>query len=143
MRHGKLIEGPSSEKKGRTVTTDSFFFMFIWILCTPSSVNHSLTVGSVKRVPCRCAWLARGRAYLKRVRKEVVVEHRPVLATNIHDDFAQFVSDEIGHRLLLSEEQFGQTAANLHLVLRSNADPHLVHQVLEERNAGGGKNWTG
>lgn len=56
-------------------------------------------------------------AYLKSVCKEVVVEHRPVLATNVHDDFAQLVSDEIGHRLLLSEKQFGQTAANLHLVL--------------------------
>lgn len=80
-------------------------------------MNHSLIVGSVKRAPCRRALLARGGAYLKCVCEEVVVEHRPVLATNIHDDFAQFVSDEIGHRLLLSEEQFGQTAANLHLVL--------------------------
>lgn len=57
------------------------------------------------------------RAYLKGVCEEVMVEHWPVLATNIDNDFAQFVSDEIGHRFLLSKEQFGQTAADLHLVL--------------------------
>lgn len=74
-------------------------------------------IGSVKCADVSQMCETRGSAYLKSVCKEVVVEHWPILATNVHDNFAQFVSDEIGHRLLLSEEQFGQTVANLHLVL--------------------------
>lgn len=69
--------------------------------------------------------------YLKGVCKEIMVEHRPVLATNIHNDFTEFVSDEIGHRFVLSKQEFWKTAADLHLVLWSHANPHLVHQVLK------------
>lgn len=35
--------------------------------------------------------------YLEGVCKEIMVEHWPILATNVHNDFAQFVTDEIGH----------------------------------------------
>lgn len=57
------------------------------------------------------------RAYLKGVCKEIMVEHWPVLAADVHNDFAEFVTDEIGHGFMLSKEEFGQTAANIHLVL--------------------------
>ena len=57
------------------------------------------------------------RTYLKGVCKEIVVEHWPVLAANIHNDFAEFVPDEIGHRFVLGKQEFGQTVPNLHLVL--------------------------
>lgn len=46
-----------------------------------------------------------------------MVEHWPVLAANVHNNFTEFVTNEIGHRFVLSKEEFGQTAANLHLVL--------------------------
>lgn len=43
------------------------------------------------------------RAYLKGVCKEIMVEHWPVLATNVYNDFTEFVTDEIGHRFVLSK----------------------------------------
>lgn len=69
--------------------------------------------------------------YLEGVCEEVMVEHGPVLAANVNDDFAEFVTDEIRNRFVLGQQKFRQTAADLHLVLRGDADPHLVHKVLE------------
>lgn len=46
-----------------------------------------------------------------------MVEHWPILATDVDDDFAEFVPDEIGYGFVLSKQEFGQTAADLHLVL--------------------------
>ena len=42
-------------------------------------------------------------AHLKGVCKEIVVKHWPILATNVHDDFAQFIADEIGHGFMLGK----------------------------------------
>lgn len=55
--------------------------------------------------------------YLKGVCEEIMVEHWPVLATNVHNDFAEFITDEIGHRFVVRKQEFRQTVANLHLVL--------------------------
>lgn len=46
-----------------------------------------------------------------------MVEHGPVLAADVNDDFAEFVTDEIRNCFVLGQEEFGQTAADLHLVL--------------------------
>lgn len=56
-------------------------------------------------------------AYLEGVCEEVMVEHGPVLAADVNDDFAEFITDEIGNRFVLGQQEFGQTAADLHLVL--------------------------
>lgn len=69
--------------------------------------------------------------YLKCVCKEIMVEHRPILATNVYNDFTKLITDKIGHRFVLSKEEFGKTAADFHLVLGSNSNPHLVYQVLK------------
>lgn len=69
--------------------------------------------------------------YLEGVSEEVVVEHGPVLAADVNDDLAEFVTDEIGNRFVLGQQEFGQAAADFHLVLWGDADPHLVHEVLE------------
>lgn len=74
---------------------------------------------------------SRVNPYLKGVCKEIMVEHRPILATNVYNDFTKLVTDEIGHRFVLSKEELGKTAANLHLVLGSNSNPQLVYQVLK------------
>lgn len=66
---------------------------------------------------CNFISINRIRAYLKCVGKEVVVEHWPVLSTDVHDDFAEFVTNKIGHSFVLSKQEFGQTGANLHLIL--------------------------
>lgn len=55
--------------------------------------------------------------YLEGVSKEVMVEHGPVLAANVNNDFAEFITDEIRSRFVLSQQEFGQTAADFHLVL--------------------------
>lgn len=90
-----------------------------------------------KGLQAQTVTLKKIRSYLKSVCKEVMVEHWPVLATNIHNDFAEFVPNKIGHSFVLSKQEFGQTATNLHLVMGSNTNPHLVHQVLK----GKGSNW--
>lgn len=56
-------------------------------------------------------------AYLEGVCEEVVVEHRPVLAPDVYNDFTEFVADKIGHRLVLREQELWQTATYLHLIL--------------------------
>lgn len=43
------------------------------------------------------------KANLKGVCKEIMVEHRPILATYVHNHFAEFVTDEIGHRFVLGK----------------------------------------
>ena len=68
---------------------------------------------------------------LQGVCEEVMVEHGPVLATDVHDDFAQLVADEVRHDFVLGQQQLWQTVADLHLVLGSYAQPLLIHQVLK------------
>lgn len=46
-----------------------------------------------------------------------MVEHGPVLAADVNDDFAEFVTDEIRNRFMMGQQEFGQTAADLHLIL--------------------------
>lgn len=41
------------------------------------------------------------RVYLKCVRKEIMIEHWPILATNVYYDFAEFVTNEIRHCFVL------------------------------------------
>lgn len=62
-----------------------------------------------------------------------MVKHGPILAADVYYDFAKFISNEVRDRFVLSEEKFGQTASNLHLVLRCDADPHPVHQILDRK----------
>jgi len=68
--------------------------------------------------------------YLQGVGEEVVVEHGPVLAADVHDDLAELVADEVGHGFVLGQQQLGQAVADLNLVLGSHAHPLLIHQVL-------------
>lgn len=46
-----------------------------------------------------------------------MVEHGPVLAADVNDDLAEFVTDEIRNRFVLGQQEFGQAAADFHLVL--------------------------
>lgn len=69
--------------------------------CEPSSLGEIHTSGP----------------YLEGVCEEVMVEHGPVLAADVNDDFAEFVTDEIRNRFVLGQQEFGQTAADLHFVL--------------------------
>lgn len=62
-----------------------------------------------------------------------MVEHRPVLPADIHDDFAEFVPDEVRQSFMVSQQELGQAAADLHFVLRWDPEPHLIDQVLEEK----------
>lgn len=55
--------------------------------------------------------------YLEGVSEEVMVEHGPVLAADVNDDLAEFVTDEIRNRFVLGQQEFGQAAADFHLVL--------------------------
>lgn len=41
-------------------------------------------------------------SYLQDVSEKVMVEHRPVLSANIHNDFAEFVPDEVRQSFVLS-----------------------------------------
>lgn len=41
-------------------------------------------------------------SYLQDVSKKVMVEHWPVLPANIHNDFAEFVPDEVRQSFMVS-----------------------------------------
>ena len=58
--------------------------------------------------------------YLQDVCEEVMVKHWPVLATDVHDDFAELVADEVRHDFVLGQQQLWQTVSDLHLVLGSH-----------------------
>lgn len=62
-----------------------------------------------------------------------MVEHGPVLATNIHYDFTEFVAYEEGQSFVLGQQQLGQAATDLHFVLRGYSQPHLIDQVLKRQ----------
>lgn len=72
-------------------------------------------------------------SHLQDVGEEVVVEHGPVLAADVHDDLAELVSDEVRQSFVVSQQQLGQAAPNLHLVLGWDPQPHLIDQVLERQ----------
>lgn len=74
-------------------------------------------------------------SYLQDVGEEVVVEHGPVLAADVHDDFAELVPDEVRQSFVVSQQQLGQAAPDLHLVLGWDPQPHLIDQVLEHCQA--------
>lgn len=65
-------------------------------------------------------------SYLQDVSEKVMVEHRPVLPANIHNDFAEFVPDEVRQSFMVSQKELGQAAADLHFVLRWDPKPHLI-----------------
>lgn len=62
-----------------------------------------------------------------------MVEHGPVLAADVHDDFAELVPDEVRQSFVVSQQQLGQAAPDLHLVLGWDPQPHLIDQVLEKQ----------
>lgn len=74
-------------------------------------------------------------SHLQDVGEEVMVEHGPVLAADVHDDFAELVPDEVRQSFVVSQQQLGQAAPDLHLVLGWDPQPHLIDQVLQ-------KQWT-
>lgn len=69
-------------------------------------------------------------SHLQDVGEEVVVEHGPVLAADVHDDFAELVPDEVRQSFVVGQQQLGQAAPDLHLVLGWHPQPHLIDQVL-------------
>lgn len=60
-----------------------------------------------------------------------MVEHWPVLASNVHDDFAELISDEEGQQSMLGQQQLWQAATKLCFILTGYTDPHFVDQVLK------------
>lgn len=60
-----------------------------------------------------------------------MVEHWPVLASDVHDDFAELVSDEEGQLSMLGQQQLWQAVTKLCFILTGYTDPHFVDQVLK------------
>lgn len=60
-----------------------------------------------------------------------MVEHWPVLASDVHDDFAKLISDEEGQESMLGQQQLWQAATKLCFILTGYTDPHFVDQVLK------------
>ena len=56
---------------------------------------------------------------------------RPVVATDVHDQFDELVAQESGHQLVSRRQQLAEGRSHLHLVVSGETNPPARDDVLK------------